>query len=330
MQKFFSISMPIYNAGKYLNRCLESIINQTETDYELILVDDGSTDDSLSICKAWERKYPNIIRVVSKTNSGSLFTRRRCLKESNGKYIYIMDADDYLIDKNALQKLHDILSTTSCDVVFFNCTTDGKNNFFDIPYKNGTIFENQELITVYKDLISQHWFNPLWNKVFARELVDWDSDYSEYKDVTNGTDLFQSIAIISNAKKIYYLDEILYYYQTDNNSSSIVHKFKPTIYLSNRTNFLRLVQYSANWNIEVDERDRLLRSAYMRTICTAISKAKLIQESDNTEKKTYIDEILQDTLIDKYFTLYGLPFKRKILAILIKYRLSSLILCLVS
>lgn len=329
MQKFFSISMPIYNAGKYLNRCLESIINQSESDYELILVDDGSTDDSLSICKTWERKYPDIIKVVSKTNSGSLFTRRRCLEESNGKYIYIMDADDYLIDKSALKKIRDILSMTSCDVVFFNCTTDGKNKFFDIPYTNGRIFENEELITLYKDLISNHWFNPLWNKVFARELVDWDSDYSEYKDVTNGTDLFQSIPIISNAKKIYYLDEILYYYQTDNNSNSIVHKFKPTIYFSNRTNFLRLVQYSNEWNIEESEKEKMLRTAFMRSLCTAVSKTKLIQESDNIDKKTYIKEILKDPLIDRYFTLYGLPFKRKILAILIKCRFYLLILCVV-
>ena len=92
---FFSISVPVYNAEKYLDRCINSILSQTFSDFELILVDDGSTDKSLEICNNWKAKFPDKIKVVHKANSGSLFTRRICLFESAGEYLYVMDADDY-------------------------------------------------------------------------------------------------------------------------------------------------------------------------------------------------------------------------------------------
>ena len=106
---FLSISIPVYNAEKTLDQCIKSIIVQTFRDFELILVDDGSTDNSLQICKKWSLSYPEHIRVIHKENSGSLLTRRRCLQESVSKYLYIMDADDYLVDKDALRYIYEAI-----------------------------------------------------------------------------------------------------------------------------------------------------------------------------------------------------------------------------
>ena len=101
---FLSVSIPVYNASMYLDECISSIMSQTEDDYELILVDDGSKDNSIEICRKWRELYPDTIRVIEKDNSGSLLTRRKCIEESKGEFLYIMDADDYLMDIDALKK----------------------------------------------------------------------------------------------------------------------------------------------------------------------------------------------------------------------------------
>ena len=85
---FLTVAIPVYNVSLYIEECLESILKQTEKDFEIILVDDGSSDGSPAICDAFATKYPNIIRVIHKEHSGSLLTRRICLKEAKGQFIY--------------------------------------------------------------------------------------------------------------------------------------------------------------------------------------------------------------------------------------------------
>ena len=301
---FLSVSMPVYNAAQYLNDCIQSVIEQTEEDYELILVDDGSTDSSLDICYKWAALFPNKIRVISKGNSGSLLTRRVCLKESNGEYLYVMDADDCLIDKDAFKIIKRIIEINDCDLVFFNCTTNRATGekFYDIPFEDGTIFQGDLLKVIRRFYITGRGLKPLWNKVFHRSLVDWDIDYSPYDKVTNGTDAFQSLPIVSHAKKAYYLDKILYFYRIENNTNSIVHTFKPTIYYSARTNFIRMVDEAQKWNIDEKELNCVLSQYYMKLSSTAAYKVRLISENDNIDKVKYLREIGEDSVFNKYYS----------------------------
>lgn len=113
---FLSVSIPIYNAEKYLEQSIESVLSQSMNDYELILVDDGSKDRSIEICRKWQKKYPQTIRVIEKENTGSLLTRRRCMQESKGDYIYIMDADDYLVDSDMFLKIKNTIDESRADI----------------------------------------------------------------------------------------------------------------------------------------------------------------------------------------------------------------------
>ena len=93
--------------------------------------------------------------------------------------------------------------------------------------------------------------NPLWNKVFKKELVDWDVDYSLYINVTNGTDRFQLLPIVFNATTMFYCNELFYYYRVDNNNNSIIHRFKDTIFYSLKQNNIRmrtLLKKNDLWN----------------------------------------------------------------------------------
>ena len=200
--------------------------------------------------------------------------------ESKADYIYIMDADDELIDINALKKIRTVLSSTGCDLVFFNCSTDKAPNkrFFKIPYSSMTAFESEGLIEIYTLLVNSTVLNPLWNKVFSRNIVDWNSDYSKFRSLSNGTDMFQSIPIISKAKKIVYIDDIFYAYTMVNNDDSIIHKFNPNIYNSMRTNFLRLVQYAKKWQYNVPDLSVLLKKRFMDIASSAAFRASIVYQ----------------------------------------------------
>ena len=91
----FSIIVPIYNVEKYLLQCIDSILNQDYVDFELILVNDGSPDDSLSICRQYAEK-DKIVRVINKPNGGSTSSRKAGAKIAKGEYVICVDSDDYV------------------------------------------------------------------------------------------------------------------------------------------------------------------------------------------------------------------------------------------
>ena len=325
---FLSVSMPVYNAEKTLDQCIQSVIDQTEKDYEIILVDDGSSDRSLEICEKWATLYPDIIRVVKKENSGSLFTRRVCLKESKGEYLYVMDSDDYLIDKNAFMYIRKIIERVKCDLVFFDCTTNVETfeSYFKIPFKDGTVFEGEYLKEFRKFFIVGHGLNSLWNKVFHRSLVDWDEDYSSYNKVTNGTDRFQSLPIVSNAKKVYYFDKILYYYRMNNNETSIIHTFKKTGYYSSRMNFIRVSKEASKWGFDKKELYSLLSQSYMKIASTAAYKTRLIK-SEEIDRVEYLKKIGNDVLFRKFYNFSNAKsFSRKMIVFLLHIRAYAFLL----
>lgn len=328
---FLSVSIAIYNAEKYLDKCIQSVLDQTENDYELILVDDGSTDRSVEICEKWQQHCPDKIRVIKKENSGSLLTRRVCLQESKGEYIYIMDADDYLIDPNAFKIIKETIRREQCDLVFFDCTSnmETRDRLFRFPFDDGTIFQNETLPDFRRFYLTGRGLKALWNKVFHRSLVDWDVDYTLYKDITNGTDCFQSTPIVSNAQKVYYLDRVFYFYRVNENENSIVHTFKQTIYTSARANFLRMADEAKDWGIESGELKQMLCQYYMRLASTSAYKVRLLK-GNSIDKIGYLKTIGEDPLFKEYcsFSLTK-PLSRRIIVMMLRlkmYKIMALVM----
>ena len=113
--KSISIIIPIYNVQDYLKKCLDSLYLQTRPDYEIILVNDGSTDNSLSICKEYKEKYPDTI-LIDKHNGGLSDARNTGVAVATGRYIYFLDSDDWLAP-NAIRPLYDMAINKNCEVV---------------------------------------------------------------------------------------------------------------------------------------------------------------------------------------------------------------------
>lgn len=165
--KKISIIVPIYNMEKYLNRMLDSLITQTYKNLEILLIDDGSCDNSGKICDEYAKR-DNRIKVVHKTNKGVSISRNLGIELATGDYIGFVDSDD-TIDKMMYEKLYTNLVNNDCDISACNYCT-----FSTVPvfkYSNKIdIFNKEEAL---KDIISNGLItNFLWNKLFKKEIFN--------------------------------------------------------------------------------------------------------------------------------------------------------------
>lgn len=135
-----SIIVPVFNAEKYLEECIDSLLAQTKKEIEIVLIDDGSTDMSGSICDEYEKKHPNI-QVIHQKNQGQSVALNRGIAISKGDYILYVDSDD-VITKDACEKLFDIAFKYDCDIVRGDMIGFGRTTEFD--YKKVTTLQYME------------------------------------------------------------------------------------------------------------------------------------------------------------------------------------------
>lgn len=123
-----SIIVPVYNAEKYLNRCISSLLNQTYYNLEIILVNDGSTDNSKKICKN-AAKNDSRIKLINSVNEGVSLARNKGLKEANGDYISFVDSDDY-VEPDYVEKMLLTLKSKKVDIVYCSAVVENINGVF--------------------------------------------------------------------------------------------------------------------------------------------------------------------------------------------------------
>lgn len=208
----FSVIVPVYNVEKYLKACIDSIIHQSFRSFEIILVDDGSTDQSGLLCDSYVKRYPQMVSVIHKQNEGLFSARRTGLKSAHGTYICFVDSDD-MIREDTLEKIHTIIEKYHADMVVFGMKRiDGLGRILE---KIDYIFEEGIIEKEYffEKLLINEELNSLCTKVCKYTLFDVKRDYSSWYFISQGEDLLQSLPVINAAKKIYYLRESLYFYR---------------------------------------------------------------------------------------------------------------------
>lgn len=208
MKKKLSIVIPVYNCEKYINRCIDSIINQTYKNFDLILVNDGSKDNSLKIIKEYEKRY-DFIRVIDQKNSGPAIARNTGLKESKTPFIMFIDSDDY-IDENHLSEYMNY-SNGDYDVVIggYKKTSDNRIIFTRKLDINGE----------FSKYIVTGPYCHLYKKEFLEKnnIVLHDTLMSE--------DIYFNLDVFYYNPKIRIIDDISYNYYTNLNSiSNTSHK----------------------------------------------------------------------------------------------------------
>ena len=215
-EELVSIIVPIYNAEKYLNKCLDSLTKQTKKELEFILVNDGSTDKTEEIIKEYQDKR---IKYFKNKNQGIGKTRNFGISKSSGKYLMFIDSDDYL-EKDACEILYKKISKEGADLAicdFYKVYENGKTEEIHLPKFSSTTLKKTP------SLINDINLSP-WNKIYKRELITKNNlkfiENLKYEDapfVINAMD---------KAKKIVKVDECLNYYVIHGNSETTVRDKK--------------------------------------------------------------------------------------------------------
>ncbi len=237
-----SVILPVYNSERYLRECLDSILNQTFKDIEILCIDDGSSDGSLDILKDYEKTDDRII-VISQGNMGVAKTRNNALKLVKGNYAYFMDSDDYL-DKNAFKRLHDNVTSNGSDfcimkAIFVNGTEEYKFPAFELDKEFDKVNFNSFTFT-YKD-VKGHVLNDLfapWLKLYSTDFLKSSNDFT-FPEIKSYSDAPFHVITMLKASKISFVPEYLYYYRE--NDDSLVHSSSNTI------NFFKLSDIIENY-----------------------------------------------------------------------------------
>lgn len=210
MDHLISIIVPVYNAEKYIQKCVESIQNQTVINWELILVNDGSNDNSLLLCQKLESSDKRI-RVLNKENGGASSARNAGLDVASGDYVVFIDADDY-VSSHYVEYLYETARSSGCDII--QC--DLKRVIDEPIDKDNQIYSKTkiEIITKEEALNKKRYKVCIWGKIYSKALfasyrfpegIIYEDDASYYK-------------LVYLAKKVGLYKEILYFYYMSANS----------------------------------------------------------------------------------------------------------------
>ena len=210
MRPMVSIIVPVYNAEQYLRRCVDSILNQEYTDFELFLVNDGSTDSSGDICEEYGDKDHRVI-VIQKENTGVSDSRNRALDRARGKYLQFLDSDDW-ITPDATRLFVRAAEEYGCDMVisdFYRVVGERLSPKGDIEEEG--VLTREEFAAHMMENPADFYYGVLWNKLYRRDIVE-EHNLRMDTDISWCEDFMFNLEYIRYAKVFYALHAPIYYY----------------------------------------------------------------------------------------------------------------------
>lgn len=331
----FSIVIPVYNVQDYLEECVQSIllqVNMIDNDCEILLIDDGSKDESGRICDKYKEQYPDIIKVFHKENEGLLATRRYGFKRASGEYIVNCDSDDMLEDGmlKSVKKMIDKYNKP--DIILINYYRyDG--NIKNVGYEN--IFTNGHDSMVPKNKVlheymSGHSIVSMCGKIIKRTCIDFEMNYEKYGRLSTGEDSLQTIEFFSNANKFVYLNEALYDYRS---GSGMTEKFDSNYYFTFKKIFKEINKKNNDWNLK--DFDKLFSIKVLQTAGRAITQSRYNKWNSMKEQKEYLKRIRNDNMLIESFSYINavksnLQVDHYLLLELLKRRLYKIIILLLN
>ena len=253
----FSVLVPVYNVENYIEQCLDSILGQTFQDFELVLVDDGSTDRSGIICDEYQTLYPKQIKVIHKENQGLISARRIGIKEATGEFCIFVDSDDF-VEVNLLEEVDAYLKRDlEVDVLLYSFTyyrNGKKDKRFQIVKEDGYVWSGESKREIYEKISCGSDITSIWTKAIHTSILKEDpTDYSLYYGKNMAEDLLQSLYPLTKARKIMYTDKTLYNYRINN--ESISRNFQPeTLDKKNTIHvYEKVMEYLELWDLNNEQ-----------------------------------------------------------------------------
>ena len=287
-----SVIVPTYNVEKYLDKCIDSIVNQSYKNLEIILVDDGSSDKSGEICDKWGR-IDSRIKVIHKENGGLSDARNIGLDVANGEYISFIDSDDF-IEKDFYVYLKDLSEKYNSDIVECNFVKayESKLNEFEFPkndFESITITDSYGALKIYTSFDDDISTNSVvvWNKLYKSEIFN-DIRFPVGK---THEDQFTMYKILSKATTFVTSSEVKYgYFQREN---SIINKKFSEKRLEIFSAYDEVISFLHKMNYtELEEK---FQRRYLQTLIDFVDKAVL-----ENDEKNKINKVLKKLFDDRY------------------------------
>lgn len=308
-----SIIVPIFNSESTLDRCIKSIINQTYRNLELILVDDGSTDKSGSICDYYE-KIDNRIKVIHNRNNGVSNARNSGLEQARGGYIQFVDSDDF-INENTCQILLDNIKTAKTDMVIFGVETvyKDKTSYINPPDEALLDFRNSYMKFTY--FYSNGLINPIWNKLYKKDKIS--SKFSE--SISLGEDLIFNLDYLMGINSISCISYPLYCYMDDNIDSLTKINRSDIIEIALLCNE-KIREFCLNrFNEKVDL--SILDQDFIRDIFNAVQRVIIDNDLNKKKKLEYMKLIVNnDRIQEALFNIKHKNIQLILFSIFVRFR----------
>lgn len=321
-----SIIVPVYKAEKFIHRCVDSILNQTYQDIELVLVDDGSPDDCPSICDEYAQKDMRV-KVIHKANGGVSTARNAGLEVATGEYITFVDSDDF-IESEAYQRMMECVECYGCDLVVCDCIKDypTHSDIYTHNVRGGFYDKNQMKEEYYPQLlITKEIEYPITisNCVCLFKASVCNVPALNYiKDVRYSEDWFFGAQVALRANTMYYMKGQAFYHYVMNDESA-THKFVSDKWEDYKLLHTHIKNYFSTYKyydftLQID----LCLFFLLSNAIGNIVSAKL----NNNKKKELIVDILRTESVKEMFSRIeirklNVNLKRKIVACVYKYRI---------
>ena len=319
-----SVIIPVYNAEKTLEKCIESIIKQTYQQFEIIIVDDGSKDNTFNVCEVL-KKRDNRISVIHQKNNGSSAARNRGISKAKGKYLVFIDGDD-TVDSYFLEKLIEPIIENDIDVVMCGITVcyQKQNYFVENGFKNKEITRKLQDITklIYESCENGMIYSPC-NKLYKREVIlDRNIYFPLNKEPIE--DILFNCEFFKGVRSIGVIPDCLYYYNK-NDIESNVTRYRKNIWELSLQRSKAIQSLFEYWKMNTDKYMRWLALEYIggKSDCVSncyrvgsdlkfFEKVSLFKEYILSDKQCYkAIKSLENT---------SLYYDKKILSIIIKVK----------
>lgn len=300
-----SVVVPVYNASQYLDRCIESLVNQTIKDIEIILVDDGSTDNSLSISKTWSEKDERII-VLEQINRGVSSARNKGIEFSKGEFILLLDSDDWF----ALDTIEILLREQQkhdADCVVFGFTQTSGNIW--APHQNIVYNSFMELKVDFSYWLETELLSSSVNKLYKKKLIQRLYPVG----MAFGEDLLFSLDYLEQCKCISFIKDPLYQHEVYNNSS-LTHTFNIQRFGDIEIIQKRILEFA------VEKDDKELYKKYVSD-CIRIIRGFWLCKEKYKVKKTIINDWLEHSFLKELrLSDYELIWQNRLLLSVVQMR----------
>lgn len=293
-----SVIIPVYNAEKYLAETLDSILNQTFKNFEVIAINDGSTDNSLNILNKYGNK-DNRIRIINKKNTGVSDTRNIGIQNAVGEYVCFIDSDDTVNDFY-LEKMYKTAQKYDSDMVVCSYKLiDSKSRKKNISVNSQYYREDYNICTSnqFKLLLEVGLGIQVWNKLIKKLIIS-SGDILFEKGITFDEDMFFCWKVGLNCKKIYFCCEPLYYYRLT--AGSAIMKYHANLYDSYNRQINDLIDYTKEHNLYYStlesEINYVLSKKANILISMVIRSRKSYKEKKAELKQIFSNDRMQDGL----------------------------------